>query len=159
MNENKFPSFEPMFKMNDELKYKIPEGYEITEVSKDTVFIKPIKPQYPKTYKECCDVLGLNTMDNDAEGYKANLIISFQELLIARDANWKIAGEQMGLGKPWAPDRKRREHKFCIGIVYDEIVQFHAGSQNCMLAFPTEELRDAFYDNFKDLIESCKELL
>ena len=43
MNENKFPSFEPMFKMNDELEYKIPDGYEITEVSKDTVFIKPIK--------------------------------------------------------------------------------------------------------------------
>lgn len=39
--ENKFPSFEPMFKMNDELEYKIPDGYEITEVSKDKVFIKP----------------------------------------------------------------------------------------------------------------------
>ena len=23
----------------------------------------------------------------------------------------------------------------------------------------TEEMRDAFYDNFKELIESCKELL
>ena len=39
-------------------------------------------------------------MDNDAQGYKADLIIRFQELIIARDAYWKIAGEQMGLGKP-----------------------------------------------------------
>lgn len=27
------------------------------------------------------------------------------------------------------------------------------------LAFPTAEMRDTFYENFKDLIEQCKELL
>ena len=52
LEENKFPSFEPMFKMNDELEYKIPDGYEITEVSKDKVFIKPIKPKYPNVVVE-----------------------------------------------------------------------------------------------------------
>lgn len=117
------------------------------------------KPVYPKTYKECCDVLGIDTIDNDAKGYKHFLVIQFQELLIARDAYWRIAGEQMGLGKPWKPDWNWREYKFCIGIIYDEIEKFHAGSQNRMLSFPTEEMRDAFYENFKDLIESCKELL
>ena len=30
---------------------------------------------------------------------------------------------------------------------------------NRILAFPTIEMRDAFHDNFKDLIEQCKELL
>ena len=158
-NENKFPSFEPLFKMNDELEYMIPDGYEITEVSKGKVFIKPIKSKYPKTYKECCDVLGIDTMDNDAKGYKHFLVIQFQELLIARDAYWKMAGEQMGLGKSWEPDWNWCEYKFCIGTIYDEIERFHAGSQNCMLALPTEEMRDAFYENFKDLIEQCKELL
>ena len=158
-NENNFPLFEPLFKMNDELEYMIPDGYEITEVSKGKVFIKPIKSKYPKTYKECCDVLGIDTMDNDAKGYKHFLVIQFQELLIARDAYWKMAGEQMGLGKSWEPDWNWCEYKFCIGTIYDEIERFHAGSQNCMLAFPTEEMRDAFYENFKDLIEQCKELL
>ena len=120
---------------------KIADGYKFDGIDENgNIIVKSIKHKYPKTYKECCDVLGLNTMENDAEGYKADLIISFQELLIARDAYWKIAGEQMGLGKPWAPDWNWREHKFCIGIVYDEIVKFHAGSQNCMLAFPTEEM-------------------
>ena len=32
-------------------------------------------------------------------------------------------------------------------------------TDNKILAFPTEEMRDAFYENFKDLIEQCKELL
>lgn len=30
---------------------------------------------------------------------------------------------------------------------------------NYLLDFPTAEMRDAFYENFKDLIEQCKELL
>ena len=133
--------------------------YEIEVRDGRTFAVKKKPVYYPKTYKECCDVLGIDTLDNDAKGYKHFLVIQFQELLIARDAYWKIAGEQMGLGKPWEPDWNWREYKFCIGTIYDEIEKFHAGSQNCMLAFPTEEMRDAFYENFKDLIESCKELL
>lgn len=29
----------------------------------------------------------------------------------------------------------------------------------CILSFPTEEMRNIFYENFKDLIEECKEFL
>ena len=140
-----------------------PDGYEFYDENGNLignkVMMRPKKPKYPKTYKECCDVLGIDTMDNDAKGYKHFLVIQFQELLIARDAYWKMAGEQMGLGKSWEPDWNWCEYKFCIGTIYDEIERFHAGSQNCMLAFPTEEMRDAFYENFKDLIERCKEML
>lgn len=32
-------------------------------------------------------------------------------------------------------------------------------SNRCILAFPNKEIRDAFFENFKDLIEECKELL
>ena len=87
------------------------------------------------------------------------MIIQFQELIIARDAYWKIAGEQMGLGKPWKPDWDWRKSKFCIGVIGDKIEKFIVGTQQYMLSFPTEEIRDVFYDNFKELIESCKELL
>lgn len=113
--------------------------------------------QYPKTYKECCDVLGIGTMDNDAEGYKADLIIRFQELFIARDAYWKIAGEQMGLGKPWKPDwNNGDQERYGIIKLYDNGYQ-HAESTS--FTFPTKEMCDAFYENFKDLIEKCKEFL
>lgn len=49
-------------------------------------------------------MLIINPKSNDAQGYKADDIICFQELLIARDAYWKIASEEMGLSKPWKPD-------------------------------------------------------
>ena len=116
--------------------------------------------EYPKTYKECCEVLGLNTMDNDAQGYEADLIIRFQELLIARNAYWKIAGEQMGFNEPWKPDWNYINRKFyCIYNYKNNIVKNVIYSENKILAFPTEEMRDAFYENFKELIEACKELL
>lgn len=146
--------------MEDVIKINIPKGYEFTGVDGDNlkvVFTK-IQLQYPKTYKESCDVLGINTMDNDAKGYKHFLLIQFQELIIARDSYWKIAGEQMGLGKPWNQDYDDR----CFIIANNNgnihTYEYH-GSNNVILAFPTKEMRDAFYENFKDLIEQCKELL
>ena len=117
------------------------------------------KPRYPKTYKECCDVLGLDTMDNDAQGYEGDLIIRFQELLIARNAYWKIAGEQMGLSKPWEPNWKDDNDKYFICYLKDELWMSNIRDCNRFLVFPTKEMRDAFYENFKNLIENCKELL
>lgn len=48
---------------------------------------------------------------------------------------------------------------FTIHTFNNEIVKSGTSHRNAILAFPTEEMRDAFYENFKDLIENCKELL
>ena len=93
-------------------------------------------------------------------GYKEALIAKFQELLICRDAYWKIAGETMGLGKPWRPDWGSANSK--KSILYTCENKIHTGISlinNHTLAFPSEEMRDTFYENFKELIEECKELL
>ena len=81
-------------------------------------------------------------------------------LLICRDAYWKIAGEQMGLGKPWKPDWKNDEQlEYVIICRRNCIVKDTFVAKDVILAFPTPEIRDAFYENFKELIEICKELL
>ena len=145
--------------------FECPEGYIFKDendnvINATKIILEKKKKEYPKTYKECCDILGLDTMDNDAKGYKWLLIIRLQELLIARDAYWKIAGEEIGLGKSWEPDwMNENQYKYCIynnssNTQKDELI-----STNAFLAFPTAEMRDAFYDNFKKLIENCKELL
>lgn len=146
--------------------YVIPDGYEfdcIKEGFKTEIILKPKKPTYPKTYKECCDVLGIDTMDNDAQGYKADLIIRFQELFIARNAYWKIAGEELGLGKPWEPEfGKYIQYSINFYLYKNSFLLYkgeHNSSDNRFLVFPTEEMRDIFYENFKELIEQCKELL
>ena len=63
----------------------------------------------------------------------------------------------MGLGKPWKPDWN--ETKYTIVVIENKLVKLYAITLNYILAFPTEKIRDVFYENFKDLIESCKELL
>ena len=123
------------------------------------------KPTYPKlkNLTECREILGEKDMYQSVSGYKGELLTNFQRLLIFRDAYWKIAGEEMGLGKPWEPDWNHWDHinrKFyCIYNSKNNIVKNVIYSENKIIAFPTEEMRDVFYDNFKDLIESCKELL
>lgn len=142
----------------DEVELNFGCEYELIERDGKHILIKK-KSKYPKSYKECCDVLGIGTMDNDAKGYKHLLLIRFQELIIARDAYWKIAGEEMGLGKPWEPDWNDLNRKYFISLTFDGISLYDDFRNPRVLAFPTEEMRDAFYNNFKELIERCKELL
>jgi hypothetical protein len=66
----------------------------------------------------------------------------------------------MGLGKPWKPDwSDEHQKKFTIYTMENAVIRHFGCYIHCILAFPTEEMRDAFYDNFKKEIESCKELL
>lgn len=118
-------------------------------------FLTP-KPQYPETYDECCEVLNLGEDGKLwTKGYKSSLVQSIHQLIICRDAYWKIAGEQMGLDKPWKPDFAQ-DSGDKYSMLFANCVRI-TGSR--ILTFPTEEIRNEFYDNFKDLIEQCKELL
>ena len=128
---------------------------------KGKYYVERIKPEYPKTFIE---VLNFWHPDRQIEDdyqryYKKELIERFQDILYARDAYWKIAGEKMGLGRPWIPDCNNGLNKYCLLNCENRIIKSAIASANIILAFPTEEMRDAFYENFNELIESCKELL
>ena len=144
---------------------EIPEDYVIKDdngnvINATKIVLEKKKPKYPKTYCECKDILGLWDIDDTERGYyKTELIDKLQMLLICRDAYWKIAGDEMGLGKPWSPsDSDYITGRYCIFVQRGNII-CDTPAQDCILTFPTEEMRDAFYENFKELIESCKELL
>ena len=127
------------------------------------LFVKK-RTKYPKTYEECCKVLLLNperaSFSVGGFEYKRHDIVNLQKLLICRDAYWKIAGEEMGFGKPLEPDwSNAAQRKYCIVNTEGNVLKWVQKTTNKILAFPTEEMRDAFKENFKDLIEECKELL
>lgn len=150
--------------------YEIPKGYEFDRVENGKIILKPIKTKYPINYQECCDVLGLpmqnaleyiNTECNKHEYYNdlQSTLNSFVSLKICRDAYWKIAGKEMGLNKSWEPDLENEE-LYCIQNYNKQITISKTNTAfNKFLIFPTKEMRDAFYENFKNLIEECKELL
>lgn len=158
-----------------------PNGYlvgKITQIDNGMLveYVKK-KPVYPKTYKGCCDILLIppyynlkyHTYEHCYNEYAtSNTLLSLQDklntlgkLIICRDAYWKIAGEQMGLDKPWEPDFTNDEERYGIYTTSNKVVKDFCGvgNVNIILTFPTEEMRDTFYENFKDLIGQCKEWL
>lgn len=143
----------------DKVRIRLGNDFEI-KIEDNVTYIVKKQPQYPKTYEECCDVLSLGEDGRlYTKGYKASLIQEFQQLLICRNAYWKIVGEQMGLGKPWEPDWKDSNFKYCLKKMGDNIEKSSEMTISCILAFPTEEIRNIFYNNFKNTIEQCNELL
>ena len=63
----------------------------------------------------------------------------------------------MGLGKPWKPSGN--EDCFIISRSCGEVFLFENAGDCEPFEFPTREMRDAFYENFKEIINECKELL
>ena len=107
-------------------------------------FLTP-KPKYPTTYEECYKIIvehtGADCNPKGVMGYKYKELQALQKLLICRDAYWKIAGEEMGLGKSWEPDwRNSEQNKYAISNDYGKEINSH--SIKCshitrILAFPT----------------------
>ena len=166
-------------KVDDNLEYEIIDGYEFDKIDNNKIILKPIKSKYPKTYEECCEVLFNDKSYAEYIFIPAKVCISyhrgdfitelpfeikpyettirrFYKLLICRDAYWKIAGEQMGLGKSWEPTS---DPVYGITRTCNLICTSNRSGNSQLLEFPTEEMRDAFYENFKKEIEQCKELL
>ena len=161
--------------------FECPEGYIFKDengnvINATKIVLEKRKKEYPKTYLECCDILGIqDIISQGVNGYLKDKLEALQKLLICRDVYWKIAGEEMGLGKPWKPDytnpNKKRFaiHSYVVrgedGVYRLIPVYYKIGErqdtlgERYILEFPTEEMRDAFYENFKELIEMCKELL
>ena len=148
----------------NEDRYRIHVNYQFDiEVDEGEYYVVRRKTQYPKTYEECCGVLKIPNderyIDIDVPLNYNKLLYAFTELIICRDAYWKIAGEQMGLGKPWEPKWEIDNLKYSIISVENEIRIGDNEEIQRLLVFPTEEMRDTFLENFKELIELCKELL
>ena len=160
---------------------KLLEGYIFTDedengniINATKIVLEKKEKEYPKTYEECNRIMGIelwNTLwgedSTEYEEQMEDLIDAFIRLKVCRDAYWKIAGEEMGLGKPWNPDwENSEERRYSIVNIEGDInlpektlTKWILKVTNKILVFPTEEMRDVFYDNFKELIEQCKELL
>ena len=151
---------------------KLPDGYVFKDengnvINTTKITIGKKKKEYPKTYEECCKILdfcgeyffttyedGIHFPGEDNNIYKILKSTSIlTKLLICRDAYWKIAGEEMELGKSWKPDYNdfnKTLSMYCLcgkfGLSVINPLQF---------VFPSKEMRDEFAENFKKDIDSC----
>lgn len=129
-------------------------------------YVERIKPKYPKTFEECCRVVNANPCvrllydlsDGQKYSYDVDNLQHYEnirKLLICRDAYWKIEGN-------WKPNWEENDggYRYCIVNHSNNIELTNEWlGENYILSFPTEEMRDVFYENFKHLVETCREFL
>lgn len=168
----KAPSLEGQDYSEGRCSYNIPEGFEFDKVENDEIILKPKKKEFPKTYEECCEVLGISELPYMVYTWNRNEDVEvvllepqvtllqrlekLRRIITCRYAYWKLADDwSFKIGG------NSQEVVYAITIWGTGIVKdfYHALNCNRILVFPTEEMRDAFYENFKDLIDECKELL
>lgn len=153
----------------EQLIVECPKGWEIDKIENGKVIFKKFK--YPKTWEECIDHLEEGEfIDDDSYICRMNLfpecelkksdknilpvgygkkVLALCQLLVCRNAYW---GD-------WRPDWKKPPIKYTIRKNGDEVVLEDGRFYSQILAFPNREMRNVFYENFKDLIEEAKELL
>lgn len=130
--------------------------FEVEVGSDGSIKIIRKKPLLPKTYDECLKVLGLENVINDVTGYKQGTLSDLRELIIARNAWWKVL------------QFKPEELNSCKDDVVKYIICFERGRLrnidtrdhiNSLFVFPTSEIRDEFSEIWKEKLKSISDLL
>ena len=128
---------------------EIPKGYRFKERLFDKFVFEKMNER-PTNINEASEILGLGMFEH--ERYRNGQLYTLRELLLFRDAWWKMADD-------WKPDWNEETDKFTISNKCNKIYLNNTAWYAEVLSFPTAEMRDAFYEDFKELINECKELL
>ena len=154
---------------NKELKIEIPQGYEIDKGKStfEKIVFKKVENELPKRWEdlgvirgyyvnahselrdfECCTGKdsNKNTFPTKEE---AEACIALAQLCQLRDR----------YNDGWKPDWEDVNEKYIIYFHADKIISGDTYRAQSVLHFKTQELRDKFLKNFRDLIETAKPLL
>lgn len=154
--------------MDNRKEIIIPQGWEIDEVRGNKIILMKSKKELPKTWGECIAKI------RDLEYIDRNCI--YKATFSAETASNHINDIPIGLGKPmlalckllvcrevyrqeWKPDWSDCKIKWTISYTDGNIIGMAYIKTSRVLSFQSEELRDQFLENFRDLIEEAKELI
>ena len=151
----------------------IPEGFEIDKEQSNErmIVLKKIESKRVRSWKEYCEKMRdkdsyyFNEVVNEIKPSKFSvkpILLEFEdkeeiEALVAFCKLRKLRKQWIG---EWKPDYNNyNEVKFTIITAENEIGKGERYTVSCSMSFPTEEMRDEFFDTFKDLLEQAKSLL
>lgn len=151
--------------VNDEpIKLNFSSDIKVTVEDDGDIYVVRKDPKWPNTFDECCKCLNITsrtdlvfaTPETSEYDYLCDnncIMNNILKLKICRDAYWKTTNN-------WEPtygnSLKGERIKFTIETIDGVVVKSVSQRANKFLSFKTEEARDAFYDNFKDLINAVK---
>lgn len=159
--------------MEKTITFNIPKGYVIDKENStaDNIVLKLVEPSRPKTWKEYCEkmkgkssyvfvdstnkvcssrFIGEPFLAQFEDKEDAEAFAAYSKLLKLRK-NW------IGNWKPkWANDYQK---KYIICNYSDIVAKDTMITASHGLSFPTQEMRDEFFDCFKDYLEQAKNLI
>ena len=153
-----------------EMKIQVPEGYEIDREKStfEKIVFKKIERKLPKRWEELKVVEGFY-IDEDSHIHDCPMVDVLRKnknvFPTEEEAEACLALAQLcqlrdRYNDGWKPDWiNNKEYKYSIVINKGEpFVETYFNVQK-VLSFKTEELRDKFLENFRDLIETAEPLL
>ena len=147
-----------------ELIIECPSGFEVDKDKStfEKIVFKEIENKLPMSVEEIpnrkgfyidssCKILcgGSKGKNNISTYERAEAFLALMQLVDLRDA-WN--GD-------WKADWSKMNRKYCIIFSEDKICKLVMNCASSPLNFKSEQLRDQFSEQFKDLIETAKELL
>lgn len=148
---------------------KIPKGYEIDkEKSNESKIVLNKIDQKPKTWKDYCKMM------EGKDSYFCHDIVpklskfeptpAVSEFADKEDAEaFAALSKLIKLRKAWIgswkPDYMIRQVKFSIYVCNNKLRAATCFSTNCSMSFPTEKMRNEFFNCFEDLLEQAKRFL
>lgn len=155
--------------MKQTIEIEVPDGKKAVWKDNKVVF-EDIKPQLPKTWEECCELLGEGEYINNE-----SIICNYIPHCATSKANENILPTD--LGKPmlalcqllvcrevyrqgWKPNwSDYKTKKWVIEYINDNIASMAYMQTSKVLSFQSKEIRDQFLENFRDLIEEAGDLI
>ena len=142
--------------MEEIKKLTIPDGWEFDRIDGDNIVLKE-KKGMPKTWEESymtveAEYIRPFRSESAVPVELVSPMFALCQLLICRAAWWK----QLGWKPDWADGDRP---KFCIYSDGTRILRSENKRIKTILAFPTPQIRDLFYESFRGLLEEAKELL
>ena len=153
-----------------EMKIQVPEGYEIDKENStfENIIFRKVERKLPKSWEDLYEVGGwfvdfqskvvtsgsMRTADSVKNRFptkeEAEACLALAQLCQLRDR----------YNDGWKPNwEDYNETKYCIEFCQGRIETIDRVNCHKILTFKTEDIRDKFLENFKDLIETAKPLL
>ena len=168
--------------MKQTIKIDVPEGYKAV-YKEDTQKVEIVKIELPKTWEEFCEnnpiknwecfiterskIEDFYTEDSVTipEGKRARNVDTDKSTLPDREtaeaflALMQLVQLRDCYRQGWKPNWSQPYKRYCIYCEYNRVFPFDNTFNSRVLSFQSEETRDEFLKNFRDLIEKAKELI
>lgn len=130
--------------------YKIPNGYEFEKIERGEIILKPKGPIIPKTFEECCKVLGISPIDLFKDSHDeiplayVSKMNNLYKLIICRNAYWKVLCNDFKIDENF----DNEDNSYSTVYICPEL----------SIIFPNSWVAEKFFQNFRNIIEKLKNL-